>query len=75
VVYAYTVVRHPVADIVTDQVPYALAVVELDDAPGIRLVVNLWHADTENIRIGLPVEVCWDDVGECAIPRFRPVRR
>lgn len=54
------------------EVPYAVVLVELDD--GGRLVSNLLDCPVERIRIGMPVEVVFDAVGdEVALPKFRPV--
>ena len=40
---------------------------------GVRLVSNLVDADPESVRIGMAVEVVWEDVGpDLALPRFRP---
>ena len=53
-------------------VPYTVVVVALDDAPGVRLVSNLIDATAEELRIGLPVEVVFDDIdAEVTVPRFR----
>ena len=54
--------------------PYVLAVVEL--AEGARLMTNLIGvaADPAAVRIGMPVEVVFEDVTpEVTLPRFRPV--
>ena len=54
--------------------PYVLAVVEL--AEGARLMTNLVGvaADPAAVRIGMPVEVVFEDVTpEVTLPRFRPV--
>ena len=53
--------------------PYVLAVVELAEGP--RLMTNIVGvaADPGAVRIGMPVEVVWDDVTpEVTLPRFRP---
>jgi uncharacterized OB-fold protein len=53
--------------------PYVIAIVELDE--GVRLMTNLVDvaADPAAIRIGMPVEVVFEDVSpEIALPRFRP---
>jgi uncharacterized protein len=72
-VYTYTVVRQAFIPSLQDKLPYAVIVVELDGAPGIRLVSNLVDADPHDVRVGLPVEVVWEDMGpELALPRFRP---
>jgi hypothetical protein len=50
-----------------------IAIVELAEGP--RLMTNLVgiEPDPAKIRIGLPVEVVFEDVsGDIALPRFRP---
>ncbi len=57
------------------ELPFVIAVIELEDAGGVRIISNLVAADLEEIEIGLPVELVWEDMSEdLAIPRFRPVR-
>ena len=54
------------------EVPYAVVVIELDE--GVRLLSNLVDCPLAAIRIGLPVEVVFDDVtAEVTLPKFRPV--
>jgi hypothetical protein len=53
--------------------PYVIAIVELAEGP--RLMTNLVgvEPDPTKIRIGMPVEVVFEDVSpEVALPRFRP---
>ena len=53
--------------------PYVIAVVELAEGP--RLMTNLVgiEPDPAKIRIGMPVEVLFEDVTpEVSLPRFRP---
>jgi uncharacterized OB-fold protein len=51
--------------------PYNVAQVELDEGP--RLTANLVGVANDDIRVGLPVEVVFDDVTpEVTLPRFRP---
>jgi uncharacterized OB-fold protein len=74
-VFAFTIVRHAVMPSVASQTPYVIAVVELDEAPGVRLVTNLWDSDDDDVAIGLKVQVLWDDVAEnVTIPRFAPAK-
>lgn len=71
-VYTFTIARHPVVPALADHVPYAVAVVEVDGAPGVRMIANIVDSDIERIEIGSRVEVVWDDVdAEVTIPRFR----
>ena len=52
------------------EVPYAVIVVQLDE--GVRLLSNLVDCEVAGIRIGLPVEVVFDDVTpDVSLPRFR----
>ena len=53
--------------------PYVIAIVALDEGP--RMMTNLVgvDADPARLRIGMPVEVVFEDVSpEIALPRFRP---
>ncbi|HEY7134051.1 MAG TPA: Zn-ribbon domain-containing OB-fold protein [Acidimicrobiia bacterium] len=71
VVYSYTVIRHAVVPVMRDALPYVVAVVELPDAGGVRLVANLVDMDPDAVEIGMAVRVVWDDVDAgVAIPRF-----
>ncbi len=72
-VYTYTTVHRAIA--AGQELPFVIAVIELEDAGGVRIISNLVAADLEEIEIGLPVELVWEDMSEdLAIPRFRPVR-
>ncbi|MCE2488050.1 MAG: Zn-ribbon domain-containing OB-fold protein [Desulfurellaceae bacterium] len=54
-----------------DDIPYNVAEVELEEGP--RLLTNLVEVDNADIRIGLAVEVCFDDVtDEVTLAKFRP---
>ena len=73
-VYTYTVVHRPIA--AGQQLPYVIAVIALEDAGGVRMISNLVAVKPEDVAVGLPVELVWEDMSaELAIPRFRPVRR
>ena len=53
------------------EVPYAVVVIELDE--GVRMLSNLVGCPTRDVRIGLPVEVVFDEVTpEVTLPKFRP---
>jgi len=74
-VYSYTIChnRAPIPG-VTPKMTYAPAVIELDDAPGVRLVANLVGMPASAVRIGLPVEITWQEAqGGWKVPLFRPV--
>jgi uncharacterized OB-fold protein len=75
-VFTFTVVRQAFIPSLADRIPYVVAALELDGADGAdgaRIVSNLIGIDPADVRIGLRVEVVWEDMGpELAIPRFRP---
>ena len=72
-VYTYTVVRQAFIASLRDKIPYVVIAVELDGTDGVRMVSNLVDAEPEEVVVGMPVEVVWEDMGpELAIPRFRP---
>jgi uncharacterized OB-fold protein len=71
-VYTFTVTRQNQAVGFRDELPYVLAVVELVE--GVRLLTNLVDCPPERVRVGLPVEVVFEDVTpEITLPKFRPV--
>ncbi len=72
-VHAWVIV-HQVADkAYADEVPYPLAMVELDEGP--ILPTRLVGCELADVRVGLPVEVQFADVASTGVtlPLFRPV--
>jgi uncharacterized OB-fold protein len=72
VIYSYTSVGYATtSEIAPSDLPYVVAIIELDGAPGCRLVGNLVGAGSSEPKIGTPVEVYWDDAGNgVTVPRF-----
>jgi uncharacterized protein len=56
------------------EVPYAVAIVELPEQKGLRLTTNIVNCDLESIRIGMPVQVVFEQVEDVYLPLFEPVR-
>jgi uncharacterized OB-fold protein len=52
--------------------PYAIAIVEIEEQPGLRLMTNVVHCPPESVRIGMPVRVVFEAHGEVWIPLFEP---
>jgi uncharacterized OB-fold protein len=73
-VFSFTVARHALTPDLVGCLPYVVAVVDLDGAPGTRVVAHLIDLEVEDARIGMPVEVVWVDVEgtPVSIYRFRP---
>ena len=72
VVYSFTVTHQNQAPGFRERLPYVLALVELEE--GVRLMTNLVDCPPDTVRIGMPVEVVFEDVTpEVTLPLFRPV--
>ena len=55
----------------TEEIPYNVAVVELDE--GIRIVSNIVGCPNSELRVDMPLEVTFEDINEeVSIPKFRP---
>ncbi len=72
-VYSYIVVHQTALPMWKGAVPYNIAMVALQDAPGIKVMANVIGIDNAALRIGLPVLAAFDDVtGEDTLLRWRP---
>ena len=72
--YTFTIGRHALMPEMAGSLPHVIGVVELDDAPGIRLVANVVDVEVDEVAIGMALEVTWEDVPgtEVSVYRFRP---
>lgn len=53
--------------------PYAIAIVELDEQPGLRLMTNIVGCAPEAVRIGQRVRVVFEHHDDVWIPLFEPL--
>ena len=51
-------------------VPYVVAIVQLDEQDDLRLMTNLPRTPVESIHNGLPVKVYFEQYGEIYLPLF-----
>ena len=73
-VYASSISYQPAHPAFADDVPYVLAIIELDE--GVRMHSNVVGIDPKEVEIGMRVEVAWDDVTpEFSLPKFRPIQK
>ena len=70
-VYTYTINRQ--AWVPGLDVPFVIAIVELEEQPGLRLMTNIVDCPVEEVEIGLPVEVAFVERGEAFVPVFHKV--
>jgi uncharacterized OB-fold protein len=69
--YTFTIVYAPTLAAFQSEIPYNVVVVHLEEGPFI--VTNLVDYNADQIAIGMPVEVVFEDVGDTVtLPKFRP---
>ena len=72
-IHTFTVVRQTGDPFFKGKLPYAVAMIELDE--GVRLMSNVVDTPIETLRIGMRVEVLFEAAGPAmAIPLFRAQR-
>ncbi len=71
-VYSFTIAERPARPAFADDVPYNVAIVELEE--GVRMTTNIIDCENGDIKVDMPVEVVFDDVTpEITLPKFRPM--
>ncbi|MBW2366393.1 MAG: OB-fold domain-containing protein [Deltaproteobacteria bacterium] len=71
-VYSYTVTMAGVEPHFAEDLPYVLAWVDLEE--GVRMLTNIVGCAPGDVRIGMDVEVAFEDVTpEISLPKFKPV--
>jgi uncharacterized OB-fold protein len=68
-IYTYTVCHVAAHPAFEARVPYAIAMIELDE--GVRMLAGVVDAEPDRLAIDAPVEVCFERLGEFALPMFR----
>ncbi len=73
-ILTYTINHHPW--IPGFEPPYVVAIVEIDEQPGLRLMTNIVGCSPDSVSIGMRVEAVFEDAGEDGIfiPLFQPHR-
>jgi len=71
-VYTFTVTYQNQAPGFRDSLPYVMAYVELDE--GVRMLTNIVDCDPAQVKIGMPVQVVFEDATpEVTVPKFKPL--
>lgn len=69
-VFSWTTATQPMMPQFAEHVPYSPVLVELDE--GVRMVSWLTGVKPDELRLGMPVEVAFEDVTpEISLPKFR----
>jgi uncharacterized OB-fold protein len=70
-VHTFTVIRQNYAKPFREELPYVVAMIELDEGP--MLMGNVTDVDVETVHIGMPVEVYMIEAEEgLGVPFWRP---
>ena len=70
-VASYTIIHRAISKAYLDEVPYVVALVELEEGP--TMMSNIIHCEPEEVAIGMEIEVIFEDWSEkISIPKFRP---
>jgi uncharacterized OB-fold protein len=70
-VYASAVARQAFDTSFVDELPYVVALIELAEQPGLRVLANVIDVAPEAVAVGTPVEVAFERRGDVALPQFR----
>lgn len=73
-VYSYVVVHHVTRPAFAEDAPYVIAQITIDGTDEqVILTSNIIGHPWEDVKVGMPVRVVWDDVTrEFTLPKFRP---
>lgn len=77
-IYSWIVVREsayrPVRPGFKEDVPYIVALADFPQAGNIRLLSNMVDCRPDELSVGMPVKVVFDDItGEISLPKFKPL--
>lgn len=73
-IHTFTVMRDMVEPKFWEDLPYVLAMVDLEE--GIRMTTRIVGCDPDSIEIGMPVSVIFQHITEaCALPFFKPIEK
>ncbi len=69
-VVAFTTVYRAPYESVEARVPYTIALIDLCE--GLTMMSNVIECDPSAVRVGMPVELIFEQRGEVRLPQFRP---
>jgi uncharacterized OB-fold protein len=70
-VFTYTIYHQLYNPMWKEDIPYNAAWVQLDEGP--IMMTNIVGCKNEDIKVGMPVEVVYDDITpEVTLPKFKP---
>ena len=72
-VFAFNIHRIAFDPAFQDDIPYVYALIELEEGP--IFGSNVIGIDADEVKIGMPVEVVYEDITEAyTLPKFKPIK-
>jgi uncharacterized protein len=71
-IYTFTVVRQAFDPAFAGDIPYVVALVELQEAPGLRMLTTITGIEPQEVRVGMQVTVAFEGRDGAVIPVFQP---
>ncbi|UCD56377.1 MAG: OB-fold domain-containing protein [Candidatus Hydrogenedentota bacterium] len=72
-IHTFSVVQRPPGASFTEDIPYVVAIIDVDEGP--RMISNMVEIAPEDMRVGMPVRVVFENItDDIALPKFRPMR-
>ncbi len=72
-VYSYTVVENNAPSAFKNDMPYVVAVVQLEE--GVRMLSNIVECEPQEVTCDMPVQVTFEKLNdEFTLPKFRPLK-
>ena len=73
-VYSFVISYRPFLPGFQDDLPRVIAIVELEKEPAVRIIGNVLGCTPDDVKIGMPVKMIWQDITEeRALPQWNPV--
>ena len=69
-VLTYTLNHHPWVP--SPDHPYCIAIVEIEEQPGVRLMTNVVNCPAESVHVDMPVQVVFEQHDDVWFPLFEP---
>jgi uncharacterized OB-fold protein len=70
-VFAWSVMHQRGVPGFDEQIPYAVVLIELAEQPGLLAVGQVVDCAPEELRVGMPVNVCFEERGDIVVPQWR----
>ena len=72
-IYTFTVTYQNATPGFSEEVPYVLAIIELEEE--VRMMSNVIECKPDEVTIGMPVQAVFENItSEITLPKFRPLR-